>query len=128
MWWRLPLGSTYKTSTPFIILHYYRPLYIPGYHRIAMRSPGRAYPVAMMVTVMSVMMIVGADHDPFYADPLFDAAHDAEFVWHEGEQCWWMIYLQVRLDPSLPPPPRSELVDDSLQVRLGPSRCALSSR
>jgi hypothetical protein len=24
--------------------------------------------------------------DPFYADPVFDAAHDAEFVWHEGEQ------------------------------------------
>lgn len=33
--------------------------------------------------------------DPFYADPLFDAAHDAEFVWHEGEQTWWLIYLQV---------------------------------
>lgn len=25
---------------------------------------------------------------PFYADPLFDAAHDAEFVWHAGEQTW----------------------------------------
>ena len=34
--------------------------------------------------------------DPFYADPLFDAAHDAEFVWHEKEQAWWMIYLQNR--------------------------------
>ena len=28
---------------------------------------------------------------PFYADPVFDAAHDAEFVWHEGEQCWWSV-------------------------------------
>lgn len=34
--------------------------------------------------------------DPYYADPLFDAAHDAEFVWHEEEQTWWLIYLQVR--------------------------------
>ena len=25
---------------------------------------------------------------PFYQDPLFDSAHDAEFVWHHGEQCW----------------------------------------
>jgi hypothetical protein len=32
---------------------------------------------------------------PFYADPLFDASHDAEFIWHAGEQCWWMSYLQV---------------------------------
>ena len=33
---------------------------------------------------------------PFYADPVFDAAHDPELVWHEGESCWWMIYLQNR--------------------------------
>lgn len=33
---------------------------------------------------------------PFYGDPLFDGAHDAELVWHEGEQCWWLTYLQNR--------------------------------
>eukprot|EP01052_Picozoa_sp_SAG31_P024315 SAG31_NODE_2060_length_6538_cov_10.244448_3_plen_659_part_00 len=33
---------------------------------------------------------------PFYRDPLFDGAHDAELVWHEGEQSWWITYLQNR--------------------------------
>ena len=33
---------------------------------------------------------------PFYADPVFDAAHDAEFVWHAQEQTWWVVYLQNR--------------------------------
>ena len=33
---------------------------------------------------------------PFYRDPLFDGAHDAELVWHEGEQSWWLTYLQNR--------------------------------
>ena len=33
---------------------------------------------------------------PFYRDPLFDGAHDAELVWHEAEQCWWLTYLQNR--------------------------------
>ena len=37
----------------------------------------------------------GVHAAPFYADPLFDASHDAEFIWHAGEQCWWMSYLQV---------------------------------
>jgi hypothetical protein len=32
---------------------------------------------------------VGFMAAPFYSDPLFDAAHDAEFVWHAGEQTWW---------------------------------------
>jgi hypothetical protein len=41
---------------------------------------------------------------PFYADPVFDAAHDAEFVWHEGEQCWWMTYLQNRYNSPLADP------------------------
>ena len=35
---------------------------------------------------------------PFYGDPLFDGAHDAELVWHEGEQCWWLTYLQNRFN------------------------------
>lgn len=26
---------------------------------------------------------------PYYADPVFDAAHDAELVWHETEQTWY---------------------------------------
>ena len=33
---------------------------------------------------------------PFYADPVFDAAHDAELVWHAQEQTWWIVYLQNR--------------------------------
>ena len=33
---------------------------------------------------------------PFIEDPLFDSAHDGEFVWHEGEQAWWVTYLQNR--------------------------------
>lgn len=33
---------------------------------------------------------------PFFSDPLFDASHDAEFVWHAGEQTWWLTYLQNR--------------------------------
>ena len=41
---------------------------------------------------------------PFYADPVFDAAHDAELVWHEGEQCWWMTYLQNRYNSPLADP------------------------
>ena len=45
--------------------------------------------------------------DPYYADPLFDAAHDAELVWHEGEQAWWMIYLQNRYNSPLADPPGS---------------------
>jgi hypothetical protein len=40
----------------------------------------------------------------FYADPLFDAAHDAELVWHEAEQCWWMTYLQNRYNSPLADP------------------------
>jgi hypothetical protein len=35
---------------------------------------------------------------PFYSDPLFGGAHDAELVWHEAEQCWWLTYLQNRYD------------------------------
>ena len=35
----------------------------------------------------------GVGVPPFYADPVFDGAHDAELVWHEAEQCWWMTYL-----------------------------------
>ena len=41
---------------------------------------------------------------PFYADPLFDGAHDAEFVWHDGEGCWWLIYLQNRYNSPLADP------------------------
>jgi hypothetical protein len=33
---------------------------------------------------------------PFYSDPVFDAAHDAELVWHAQEQTWWIVYLQNR--------------------------------
>ena len=40
----------------------------------------------------------------FYQDPLFNAAHDPEFVWHEGEQCWWMTYLQNRYNSPLSDP------------------------
>ena len=40
---------------------------------------------------------------PFYQDPLFDAAHDAEFVWHEGEQCWWSV--PTRFAPTFPRTP-----------------------
>jgi hypothetical protein len=50
--------------------------------------------VGAVVAVVAVAVARGGN-DPFYADPLFDAAHDAEFVWHEQEQVWWMIYLQV---------------------------------
>ena len=42
--------------------------------------------------------------DPYYADPLFDGAHDAEFVWHEGEQVWWVIYLQNRYNSPIADP------------------------
>ena len=41
---------------------------------------------------------------PFYSDPLFDAAHDAEFVWHAGEQTWWITYLQNRYNVPLSDP------------------------
>ena len=41
---------------------------------------------------------------PFYADPLFDGAHDAEFVWHYGEQTWWLLYLQNRYNTPLHAP------------------------
>ena len=34
----------------------------------------------------------------FYADPLFDGAHDAELVWHHGEQSWWLLYLQNKFN------------------------------
>ena len=37
----------------------------------------------------------------FYADPVFDGAHDAEFVWNEEEQTWWMTYLQNRYNSPL---------------------------
>ena len=43
---------------------------------------------AAYITKFSLLAAVST---PFYADPLFDAAHDAEFVWHEGEQCWWSV-------------------------------------
>ena len=43
-----------------------------------------------------------AVNTPFYADPVFDAAHDAEFVWHEGEQCWWSV--PTRWPPRTPAP------------------------
>ena len=33
---------------------------------------------------------------PFYSDPVFDAAHDPELVWHAQEQTWWIVYLQNR--------------------------------
>ena len=33
---------------------------------------------------------------PFYSDPMFGGAHDAELVWHNAEQCWWLTYLQNR--------------------------------
>jgi hypothetical protein len=39
---------------------------------------------------------IDSRRSPFYADPLFDSAHDAEFVWSELEQCWWITYLQNR--------------------------------
>ena len=39
---------------------------------------------------------IDSSRQPFYADPLFDSAHDAEFVWSELEQSWWMTYLQNR--------------------------------
>ena len=46
-----------------------------------------------------------SDRQPFYADPhadpLFDSAHDAEFVWSEREQTWWITYLQNRWAPRL---------------------------
>ena len=42
--------------------------------------------------------------DPFYAEPVFDGAHDAEFVWNEEEQCWWMTYLQNRYNSPVSDP------------------------
>jgi hypothetical protein len=51
----------------------------------------------LLCTPLLAAMAAGVSaSDPYYADPLFDAAHDAEFVWHEGEQAWWVIYLQVK--------------------------------
>jgi len=45
-----------------------------------------------------------SDRQPFYADPLFDSAHDAEFVWSENEQTWWILYLQNRYNvPAVEP-------------------------
>jgi len=38
---------------------------------------------------------------PFYADPVFDGAHDAELVWHADEQVWWVVYLQNRYNSNL---------------------------
>ena len=35
---------------------------------------------------------------------MFDSAHDAELVWHEGEQAWWLIYLQNRYNSPLADP------------------------
>jgi hypothetical protein len=40
---------------------------------------------------------------PFYRDPLFDGVHDAELVWHEAEQSWWLTYLQNRYNSCTPP-------------------------
>lgn len=40
----------------------------------------------------------------FYADPVFDGAHDAEFVWSEQEQTWWITYLQNRYNSPLTDP------------------------
>ena len=55
------------------------------------------------------VVITGAVQAPFYADPLFDGAHDAELVWHTGEQAWWLLYLQNRYNtpfiaPGVPTP------------------------
>lgn len=50
----------------------------------------------LCTTLLAAMGAGVSASDPYYADPLFDAAHDAEFVWHEGEQAWWVIYLQVK--------------------------------
>eukprot|EP01051_Picozoa_sp_SAG22_P014900 SAG22_NODE_1872_length_3397_cov_1.584900_1_plen_182_part_00 len=47
------------------------------------------------VALLSLVATAVAVNSPFYADPLFDAAHDAELVWHEGEQTWWITYLQL---------------------------------
>jgi hypothetical protein len=41
---------------------------------------------------------------PFFEDPLFNGAHDAEFIWHEGEQAWWISYLQIRFNSPLSDP------------------------
>jgi hypothetical protein len=46
----------------------------------------------------------GVGRAPFYSDPLFDGAHDAELVWNEAEQCWWMTYLQNRYNSPLADP------------------------
>ena len=60
--------------------------------------------VALLLALLVAVATAGYDsaHTPLYADPVFDAAHDAEFVWHEGEQCWWSV-------PTHSCPNRSEL-------------------
>jgi hypothetical protein len=60
----------------------------------------------LLALLVAVATAAGYDsaHTPLYADPVFDAAHDPEFVWHEGERCWWLAYLQNRYaSPSTDP-------------------------
>ena len=73
------------------------------------RTAGRLQSLAagVMVALAATHQRVVASSQqpaPFYTDPLFDAAHDAEFVWHAGEQCWWVTYLQNRYNSPLSDP------------------------
>jgi hypothetical protein len=50
-----------------------------------------------MLLVLVLVLVLCMEHavaqydssvTPFFGDPLFDGAHDAELVWHRGEQTW----------------------------------------
>jgi hypothetical protein len=60
--------------------------------------------VAVIAATVGVAAVSGSLAAPFYSDPLFDAAHDAEFVWDVHEQCWFVTYLQNRYNSPLSDP------------------------
>ena len=65
-----------------------------------------AWPSAEQDTAAGPEPPVGYDSSstPLFADPVFDAAHDPEFVWSEREQTWWVAYLQNRYNSPLSDP------------------------
>jgi hypothetical protein len=64
----------------------------------------KALLLASSIALVACGGTIDSSRQPFYADPLFDSAHDAEFVWSELEQTWWITYLQNRYNvPSTEP-------------------------
>ena len=69
-----------------------------GDHTFTLLQPIAKKPVVRVLKTDEKQDNIGysSSISPLYGDPLFDGAHDAELVWHEGEQCWWLTYLQNR--------------------------------